>query len=307
MTEPRDGLFKIGELIRRSGFSRQQLQNFLVMGAVREEGLTASGQRLFSARTVRRLKLIRELLKSGGKEYNLSEFARTWRRFLKVLVLAAALLAAAGRAPRAAAPAGALSAEDRAAIRRLFDDLAEAMKKGDAAVASRVFSATVPQARVHEVTERLEAEFTSRSYESFSAGFDPAADLEALGDGRARVRVLICYQYHDKSQPAVPIGDDTGQEFSFELVKASGAWGIVADGSFFDTMSATQDTLLGRVFLWAAVGLVVLSFWGWMFLDACFREWGGRRWPWLAAVGLVPGLGALAYFFTVWIRQGPED
>jgi DNA-binding transcriptional MerR regulator len=306
--------FKIGELIRRSGFSRQQIQNLIVMGAIREESLTASGQRLFSPRTVRRLKLIRGVLQSGGKEYSLGEFARTWRTFLKALVLAAALLCAAGGArlagsPGAAAatPAGALAAEDRAAIRRLFDDLAEAMKRGDSAVASRIFSAAVPQTRVHRVTEQLEAEFTSRSYESFSCSFDPAADLEALGDGRVRVQAVIRYQYHDKSQPAVPIGDDTGQEFVFELVKTSGSWGLVSDGSFFDTMSATQDTILGRVFLWAAVGLVVLSFWGWMFLDCCFREWGGRRWPWVAAVGLLPGLGALAYFFTVWIRQGPED
>ena len=83
MTDAGQELFRIGELSKRSGCSRRQIQDFLVMGLIKAQGATAGGQHLFGAQTVRRLQLVRRVLASGGKEYTMAELIRTFRRFLK--------------------------------------------------------------------------------------------------------------------------------------------------------------------------------------------------------------------------------
>lgn len=58
-------LFKTGEVIKRSGISRQMLYQYTAMGLVEEEKRTAHGHRLYPPDIFERLKLIRELNASG--------------------------------------------------------------------------------------------------------------------------------------------------------------------------------------------------------------------------------------------------
>ena len=334
MPESQSETFKIGELIKRSGFNRQQLQNFIVMGLIREAGLTPSGQRLFGAEALKRLAMIRGLL---AKDYTLGEIPRTFKRFLKMLLIGATLLGAlsVGGAEPALAASGAakeLSAEDQAGIAGVFKELAAAVTRGNAGQVAPLMAPAVPRERVHRVVEHLEADLASRSYEEFNCAFDPVRSVELLANNRVEVRVIITHKYYDKSQPGALKTDDVGQEFRFELVKADGRWRIAAE-DYFDSLAAAQGDIFSRLFLWVAVGLVIISFWGWMFLDACFRSWPGRRGRWIAALAgavlagcvalyacrrfhadwlmvaaaAAPALAALAYFLGVWMRQEPED
>ncbi|HOX08511.1 MAG TPA: MerR family transcriptional regulator [Planctomycetota bacterium] len=335
-------LFKVGELSKRSGCSRRQIQDYLVIGLIREEGTTPGGQHLFGDRTVRRLQLIRRVLASGEKEYTMAELVRTFRRFLKVLLLAvslawaAAALPAAGSGAPAAEPAAApgsaaLTAADRAAIRQLFDSLADAFRKGEADRIRTLLSPSMPPARIEAIFDKLQAEFNSYVYTDFRCELLPADDIEVLGPGRARAAVIIRWEYEDRGEPDRTHADPVGQAFEFELARDQGGWRIAGE-DFFDRLSASQDSIFTRIFLWTAIGLVVFSFWGWMLLDACFREWAGRRGPWviamvlallaglaavivwrsvhhgwLLAVAPAPAAAALVYFFAVWMRQGQED
>jgi hypothetical protein len=185
--------------------------------------------------------------------------------------------------------------------------------------------------RLQQIGEMLDADFESRSYIEFRCSFDEKAHLEATEPGHARASVLIAFRFRERSPNAVPEGDEHGQRWEFELVKSRDDWRI-ADSLFFDTWAPTQNRIFESIFLWAAIVLIVGCFWGWMFLDCSFRAWPGRKLPWLlfmlATLGLgvaaiiayfatrqnwllagspVGGLGAVTYFFAVWMRQGPDD
>lgn len=54
-------LFKIGEVMRYSGFSRQTIHNYTVLGLIREEERTESGHRLYDEDVFQRLQRIKEL------------------------------------------------------------------------------------------------------------------------------------------------------------------------------------------------------------------------------------------------------
>jgi len=298
-------LFKIGEVVKRTGFARQQIHNFLVMGLIKEDSRTAAGHRLFGAAVFKRLSIIRGLL---AQNYPLAEIRRTWKAFLRLVLICFLLVPAGGAAAaRAAAaePPRKVSREDVAAIRELFDKLRRMMLDGDSTMAAGLMDPGIKQERLNHIVERLDGEFESISYTEFTWHFKERTDLEALGRDKVRVNVLLRYQYHEGAQDSVPESDD-GQYWDFDLVRTPGGWRI-AEAPWFDTLSATQDAILGRIFTIAAIVFIVGSFWGWMFLDCCFRNWGGRKLPWVLAVGLLPGVGALAYFFAIWMRQGPED
>ncbi len=306
MAEGQKQLFRIGEVVKRTGFTRQQIHNFLTMGLITENAKTPGGHRLFSTEVFKRLSIVRGLISQG---YHLADIPRTFKAFLRV-VLICVLLGASGLAMRGVARAAEnrerLSKVDLVAVRKLFDNLRAMMLSGDSSKVAGLLSPAISQQRLHEIQERLEAEFESRRYTAFSYSFDDKKDVEVTERDKARVSVLIRYKYYERSQSAVPQGDDEGQFWDFDLAKSENGW-RVADGRFFDTLYSTQDTILSKIFTMAAIFLVVGSFWGWMFLDCCFRSWGGRKLIWVLTVGLLPGLGALLYFFVVWMRQGPED
>lgn len=66
-TEPdtRAGLFKTGEIIKRSGISRQVLYQYTTMGLIDEADRTEHGHRLFAPGVLKRLHMIRELNATG--------------------------------------------------------------------------------------------------------------------------------------------------------------------------------------------------------------------------------------------------
>ena len=56
-------LFKIGEVMRHTGLSRQTLHNYTMLGLITEEERTESGHRLYGEEVFERLERITELKK----------------------------------------------------------------------------------------------------------------------------------------------------------------------------------------------------------------------------------------------------
>lgn len=62
--KPPEKLYKIGELIERSGLSRQTLHNYTMLGLIQARRRTASGHRLYSEDVFEILDRIKELRRS---------------------------------------------------------------------------------------------------------------------------------------------------------------------------------------------------------------------------------------------------
>ena len=58
-------LIQIGAAAEQAGISRQSLQYYLMVGLLEATEVTATGRRMFDAKAVDRIKLIRKLNKSG--------------------------------------------------------------------------------------------------------------------------------------------------------------------------------------------------------------------------------------------------
>jgi DNA-binding transcriptional MerR regulator len=58
-------LMPIGTTAERAGISRQSLQYYLMVGLLEATEVTSTGRRMFDAKAVARIKLIRKLNKSG--------------------------------------------------------------------------------------------------------------------------------------------------------------------------------------------------------------------------------------------------
>ena len=54
-------LYRIGEVVRYSGFSRQTIHNYTTMGLIRERERTEGGHRMYGEEVFRALALIRSL------------------------------------------------------------------------------------------------------------------------------------------------------------------------------------------------------------------------------------------------------
>lgn len=61
---PPPKLYRIGEVIRYSGFSRQTVHNYTTMGLITEQERTDGGHRMYAEETFRRLEIIRFLKSS---------------------------------------------------------------------------------------------------------------------------------------------------------------------------------------------------------------------------------------------------
>ncbi len=57
-------LYRIGDLVRHTPFSRQTLHNYTIMGLIREAQWTAGGHRLYDESVFRKLSQIMELKKT---------------------------------------------------------------------------------------------------------------------------------------------------------------------------------------------------------------------------------------------------
>ena len=69
-------LYRIGELVRYTPFSRQTIHNYTIMGLIRETQWTEGGHRLYDASVFERLSKIVELKRTK----TLSEIRRTLRK-----------------------------------------------------------------------------------------------------------------------------------------------------------------------------------------------------------------------------------
>ncbi|MBN2583800.1 MAG: MerR family transcriptional regulator [Planctomycetes bacterium] len=58
---PPPKLYRIGEVVRHSGFSRQTVHNYTTMGLIREEERTEGGHRMYGEDVFRRLAIIKAL------------------------------------------------------------------------------------------------------------------------------------------------------------------------------------------------------------------------------------------------------
>ena len=54
-------LYRIGEVVRYTGFSRQTIHNYTTMGLIREEERTDGGHRMYGEEVFRRLAVIKTL------------------------------------------------------------------------------------------------------------------------------------------------------------------------------------------------------------------------------------------------------
>ncbi len=63
--ESAEALLKIGQVMDRSGLSRQVIHNYTVMGLIHAIKRTAAGHRLYPEDVLARLKLVRKLRESG--------------------------------------------------------------------------------------------------------------------------------------------------------------------------------------------------------------------------------------------------
>lgn len=57
-------LFRIGEIVRNTPFTRQTIHNYTIMGLIRESGWTEGGHRLYDESVFERLQKIAELRKT---------------------------------------------------------------------------------------------------------------------------------------------------------------------------------------------------------------------------------------------------
>ncbi|MFC1671768.1 MerR family transcriptional regulator [Planctomycetota bacterium] len=58
-------LLKTGDVLKITGISRQMLQQYIVMGLIREKEKTKGGHRKFGRETIKKIRLIQQLNKSG--------------------------------------------------------------------------------------------------------------------------------------------------------------------------------------------------------------------------------------------------
>jgi len=62
---PKAGLVSIGKAAKEAGVSRQSLQYYIMMGLLEAAKITKTGRRLFDEETIKRIKLVKKLNKSG--------------------------------------------------------------------------------------------------------------------------------------------------------------------------------------------------------------------------------------------------
>jgi DNA-binding transcriptional MerR regulator len=60
-----NALISIGRAAEKAGVSRQSLQYYLMVGLLEPTQITSSGRRMFDARAVERIRLIKRLNESG--------------------------------------------------------------------------------------------------------------------------------------------------------------------------------------------------------------------------------------------------
>ena len=73
-------LVRIGAAASEAGVSRQSLQYYVMVGLVKPSGKSPSGQRLFDGESIKRIKLIRKLNRSGYTLRDIREIFLTGKK-----------------------------------------------------------------------------------------------------------------------------------------------------------------------------------------------------------------------------------
>jgi MerR family transcriptional regulator, thiopeptide resistance regulator len=69
-------LWKVGELIRHSGLTRQTIHNYCLLGLIQEAERTPSGHRLYDKRALKRLERIGKLKRAGKQLVEIADLLR---------------------------------------------------------------------------------------------------------------------------------------------------------------------------------------------------------------------------------------
>lgn len=64
-SEKETGLMAVGDAAKKAGVSRQSLQYYLMIGLLKPTKVTDTGRRMFDKETVKKIKLIKDMNKSG--------------------------------------------------------------------------------------------------------------------------------------------------------------------------------------------------------------------------------------------------
>jgi len=164
-----------------------------------------------------------------------------------------------------------------------------------------LLSPDVPPARRSAILDDAEHEFANFRYPEYKLVLDRSVLVTRNDDGSLTLEpVRAVYRYESKSSKLAPAASEGRNSFRFTVVRSDGRW-LIAESDLFDTFSrVTQAGVFSWAFFVIALSVVVIFFWGWMVLDCSIRY---RNWKYSVALILTLPLGALYYFFTVWLRR----
>lgn len=196
----------------------------------------------------------------------------------------------------AAEESAVVSAEAADEIAKVLDALGSALVAGDARkVAALISPALGPETR-GEIRKLARREFAAHTYEKFHFVHPPPADYEGTSAGRVQVYAEADYSYRNADGTT----DGAVQSYPFTFMRHEGSWYIVRSDLFDQFTDVNIHALYGRILSVALALGVALSFWGWMLMDCVLRY---RRASLTVAILLTFPLGAVVYFFTVFLRR----
>ena len=193
-----------------------------------------------------------------------------------------------------------LSEADRRGIVELFDAFSKAMLAGSVEQSGELLSPDLPGAKRDKIIDDITNELKNYRYEEFRLIYDDQVIATFNDDGTVRLEsVQARYRYLSTASKLGAAANEGENTFAFVISRTGGRW-YIADSDFFDvTTEWTQANVLSWMFFMVALIAVSLFFWGWMVLDCSLRY---RSWKYSVALLLTPPVGALYYFFAVWLR-----
>ena len=228
--------------------------------------------------------------------------------FTALTALAALMVTAACAGPSGAEeppppppPQEGMSEADRIAIAELFSRFSQAMELGSVDAISELLSPSLPASKRDTILADATSEFDHFRYPEYALVFDRHVLVSTNDDGTVRIEpVRASYRYESRSSSMGPTASEGENSFYFLVEKSGDRWCVV-HSDLFDTFARwNQAKVFSWFFFLMAVGVVATFFWGWMVLDCSIRY---RNWTYSIALLLTFPIGALYYFFAVWLRR----
>ena len=214
------------------------------------------------------------------------------------LAAVAGLLAMAGRVP--AGERRELAETDRAAIVELLSRFSQAILAGSPEEVAKHLSPALAAPKRDAILDAVANELGNYRYEEFSIDCFPEVIATVAEDGTVRLEYPLA-RFRYRSISTVGAAASEGEHpIYFVFEKVDGRW-YIADSNLFDWMTRwTQAKVMSWIFFGIAIVAVSLFFWGWMLLDCSIRY---RSWKYSLLILFSPPVGALYYFFAVWLRS----